>query len=293
MSFNIILVRYGEIGLKSRQTRRAFEEKLMDNIKTLLKKHRTDFKNITCEWGRVYIETADEKILPLLKTIFGIASFSPASSCKSNMADISKLSTKLAKKRITKEDSFAVRASRQGEHDFRSRDVGVHVGAKIQEEIGASVDLDKPIKEVFVEVRDKRAFVFSGKTKGPGGLPQGIEGKAVGVFEKGNPYQAAAYLMSKRGCDIEAICTEKLDLEQLRYWLGDFKVHKVTTDPYKEAEKLAKKIDAKALFNADVLLKDKPHVIPDFAKQNKKVSLPIFRPLIGLDNDQIKKLTQL
>jgi thiamine biosynthesis protein ThiI len=295
MKFSTIIIRYGEIGLKSKQTRKFFERKLMQNIKNVLKEFNAKYDNIKTEWGRLYVETTDKNVLPLLKLVFGIVSFSPAQVCNAEMKDISKLSTKIAKERINEKDTFAVRATRQGDHSFRSRDIGIQIGSNIQKITKAGVNLSDPTKEVFVEVRNKKAFVFVEKISGPCGIPQGIEGLAIGIFEKDRPFLAAAYLMSKRGCDIEAVTTEELDMERVRYWLGDFKIHTVdkTKDIYKEAEKIAKQKNAKAIFNSDILTKDTLDNLVDFAKISKKLTLPIFRPLIGFDEKKIKQLSSL
>lgn len=292
MKFDTILVRYGEIGLKSQQTRRVFERRFRDNIRKLLNKHFIDFSNITAEWGRVYIKTDDKSALPLLKTIFGTVTFSPATSCTADMDEISKLSIKIAKKRIQKSDTFAVRASRQGAHAFKSKDIKMRIGADIQKETGAGVNLSEPTREVFVEVRNKKAYVFTEKQAGPGGLPQGIEGKAIGIFKEGEPYEAAAYLMAKRGCDIEAVCNKELDLGKLRYWLGDFKVHTIDgkNDIYVEAEKIAKECDARVIFTADILTSENLSNLEQFKNIKKKLLIPVFRPLIGLDDKSIVKL---
>jgi len=292
MKFDTILVRYGEIGLKSQQTRRVFERRFLGNIKKLLNKHFVDFSDITTEWGRVYIKTDDESTLPLLKTVFGTVTFSPAASCTADMDEISKLSIKVSKKRITKKDTFAIRASRQGAHAFKSKDIKKRIGADIQKETGAGVNLSEPTREVFVEVRNKKAYVFTEKQAGPGGLPQGVEGKVIGIFEKGEPYEAAAYLMAKRGCDIEAVCNKELDLKKLRYWLGDFKVHIVDgkKNIYAEAEKIAKERDARTIFTADTLTSENLSNLKQFKNIKNKLWIPVFRPLIGLDETSIGKL---
>jgi len=290
MKFDTILVRYGEIGLKSQQTRRVFEKKLLDNIKKLLKNHAVDFQDITVEWGRVYIKTTDESALPLLKMVFGIVSFSPVASCKADMNEISKLSTMIAKKSIGKNDTFAVRASRQGAHAFKSHDIGVRVGADIQKATNAGVDLSEPTREVFVEVRNKKAYVFVEKIPGPGGIPQGVEGNVIGIFREDEPYLVAAYLMAKRGCEIDAVCTKNLDLKQLKYWLGNFKVHVIDKkkDIYKEAEKIARERKLKAIFTAETLTKENLANLEKFKKL--RLTVPVFRPLIGLNAKEIAEL---
>ncbi|MFO7872421.1 MAG: THUMP domain-containing protein [Candidatus Undinarchaeales archaeon] len=292
MKFDKILLRYGEIGLKSKQTRRKFEDRLRSNIEKFLEREKVDF-NIKVPWGRFLIETKDEKALDVLKNVFGIVSISPVVSCKSELSDIRKTAFNVAEKHINEKDSFAVRARRTGNHEFTSQDVEREIGADIVEKIGSEVDLDNPDKELFIEVRQKESNVFTEKIQGPGGLPYGVEGKVLAVYGSSiDNLKTAVWLMSKRGCEVEIACLESdfQDVEKavkdLKSWYINLKVHKLKENLFENTEKLAEKQDAKALVSAKSLTVEN---LEKFKKVDINVKLPVLRPLIGLDEEHLSE----
>src|SRR5690606_18535410 len=92
--------------------------------------------------------------------------------------------------------TYAVRAKRTGSHPFSSYDVQQLLGAALNP--GAKVDLGNPEVEVEVEIRDRGVHFFSGRQPGLGGLPLGVEGKAVCLLSGGFDSAVAAWLMLKR-----------------------------------------------------------------------------------------------
>ncbi len=285
MNFDKILLRYGEIGLKSKQTRRKFEDKLKKNITAFLKRDGVNFK-IKTPWGRFLVETKAEPALDILKHVFGVVSISPVVSCKSEISEIRKTALTVAEKHIKEKDSFSVRARRTGNHEFTSQDVEREVGADIVEKIGPDVDLDTPDKELFIEVRQKESNIFTEKIQGPGGLPYGVEGKVLAVHDSSiDNLKTAVWLISKRGCEVEIACLKEdfqdveKEVDGLKNWYIDLNVHQIKANLFEEAEKLAEKQGAKALVSAEVF---KEENLEKFAEVDKKINLPVLRPLIGL-----------
>jgi len=278
MNFQTILIRYGEIWLKSAQTRRKFVRRLVQNIKTALRADFIDYDNIRVERGRLYLETSDKEAGSALKRVFGIVSFSPAIYCAPKLDDIQELVVEISEKHVKKKDTFAIRASRSGKkHSFNSLDIAKRMGSVVRQVTKAKVDLNKPKKELFIEVRENRAYLFTKKIKGPAGLPLGIEGKAVGLY--GKNVEEAAYMMARRGCDIEVVAKKNENLQKLGQWIPNLKVH----------QKVPK--TAKALFTGDSIGKN-PNIVKKFVEFDKKQKLPVFRPLVGLTAAEIKKITQ-
>ena len=121
---NCILLRYGEIGLKSKRTRSAFEKKYVYAIEEALKRNGLSTFTIQNFGGRfVIFSNQVENILPILKRISGIQSFSPAvhsffSSKEDLLSGIKKYGTPLIQGK-----TFAVRAKRVGKHDFDSKEL--------------------------------------------------------------------------------------------------------------------------------------------------------------------------
>jgi len=100
VKFDLIIVRYAEIALKAKQTRRRFESTLVNNIKNALKTKNIQ-NSLSKEWGRIYVYSDQiEKCLDVLKNIFGVYSISPAIQTESKIEEISK------GKKINKEEKI-------------------------------------------------------------------------------------------------------------------------------------------------------------------------------------------
>jgi len=146
-----ILIAYGELFLKSEPVRRIFEKKLLENIKLSLKQKKLKFK-IHRKRGRIFVETDKiEEASALIKKIFGIVWITPYYHLKtSNMKKIQNFCKRNYKNWIKKTQTFAVRARRTGKHKYTSQELAKAVG----DVIDRKVDLSKPDKKIFVEVRD-------------------------------------------------------------------------------------------------------------------------------------------
>jgi tRNA uracil 4-sulfurtransferase len=201
---DVILVRYAEVGLKSTGLRRYFESILIDNMLTALASHGLEAL-VTSEQGRIYVTT--DRItdaLPVIRRVFGVASVSPALIGDSAMEEMQRLAADYSRKVLRDGQSFAVKARREGNHPYKSMDVGREVGSAIflaNEERGVKVDLTRPDVTFYVEVRDKKAYLFSEYLSAPGGLPMGSQGKVVAVVENDRD-ALAAWLLMKRGCRV-------------------------------------------------------------------------------------------
>jgi thiamine biosynthesis protein ThiI len=293
-AMSLFLIRYGELGLKSPKVRRRFEKALKTNIEDAFLQ-----EGIQCitgmDWGRIYLHCeSDSKAKKILKRIVGITSVSPVLECSSKMEDICKCASEYSESLLKKGSSFAVRASRTGEHDFTSQDVAREVGSAILEannKKDISVDLKNPDIEIFVEVRHNRGFVFSEKIQGPGGFPKGTQGKVLCLItDRKSVY--AAWLLLKRGCNIRSFYVdengEKMS-KALKSWYVNSKptLARDPENPVENALDYAKSIKADAVVLG--------YTFQDYLKKDNITSeLPIFYPLIGMDDKEIeKKLTSL
>ena len=201
MEYELIIVRYGEIALKGKTTRRHFENRLVSNIKNALNGEQITYR-IKKEWGRIYVYTNQiNKSMDVLQKIFGIVSMSPAVQTQSNMDSMSNLAVSISKDALTEEKTFAIRATRTGNHKYTSQDVAVELGNDLVKATKASVDLTKPDFKLFIEVRDESAYIFTEKIRGTGGLPLGTQGKLLALIDHSDSILAAWYLM-RRGCTI-------------------------------------------------------------------------------------------
>ena len=168
-----ILVRYGELALKSRPVRLRFERTLMRNIEDLFI-HENEECLVERQWGRILLFAKDDKKAgSILGRVFGITSFSPANECGSDAEEISKVVAERSLHVLKPGQSFAIRARRTGSHPYSSQTLAAQVGSavmKANEGRKIRVDLTNPDTEFFVEVRQKKAYNFLEKFQGPGGL---------------------------------------------------------------------------------------------------------------------------
>ena len=131
MEYELILVRYGELALKGNVIRKQFENSLVNNIKKTLNTKQV-LNKIKKDWGRIYVYTSQiNESIPILQKVFGITSVSPAVQTKGDMDAVSKIAVNISKEALTGEKSFAIRATRTGEHKFTSQEVAVRIGNDI------------------------------------------------------------------------------------------------------------------------------------------------------------------
>jgi len=201
---DIILVRYDELALKSKRVRAMYEAILVKNLKAMLNADGSSYTDITREMGRIFIHSDDPGALKSAVKVFGVVSASPAYTCEATLISAAQICAELAGGIIQDGQSFAIRARRAGNHDFTSRDVAVACGEAAYKSGGKNirVDLDNPDVEIFVEIRQKKGYVFTGSVKGVGGLPLGTQGKMVALISGGIDSPVAAWLLMKRGCEI-------------------------------------------------------------------------------------------
>jgi len=199
-----ILVRYDELALKSKRVRTRYEAILVKNIKSMLNADGCSYSDITKEMGRVFIHSEDPNALRSAVKVFGVVSASPVYTCEPTLGSARGLCAEVAGNIIHERQSFAIRARRAGNHNFTSRDIAIACGDAVFEKVdkNITVDLDNPDVEIFVEVRQKKAYVFIESLKGVGGLPMGTQGKLVALISGGIDSPVAAWLMMKRGCEI-------------------------------------------------------------------------------------------
>ncbi|MFW9935646.1 MAG: tRNA sulfurtransferase, partial [Candidatus Thorarchaeota archaeon] len=200
-----VLVRYGEIGLKSLGIRQHLEMLLRNHLTVMLTRSGAEYSKITRERGRFFIHTSNTQAAAhAASRVFGVVSTSPVWTTSSKPTKIVKLAKQLAPQILSKGQSFAIRARRLKTHPFTSQEIAAKVGAAIIEattnkQTPISVDLDNPDVEVHIEIREKSTYLFTEIMKGPGGLPYGSQGTVIGLHSGGIDSPVAQWLMMKRG----------------------------------------------------------------------------------------------
>ena len=329
MNHDVIIARYGEIGLKSPKIRPRFERKLVKNIKATFE------CEVERNQGRIYIfpEDFDEGI-EKLNRVFGVVSYSPATSTSSSYEDIDEVLARYTRDLIgegvlDENTKFAIKCRRVGTHDFTSQEMAAHCGGVVRDVIPAPVDLSNPDLTIFVEIREDKAFFFHEKIRGPGGLPLGTQGKVVVLLSSGIDSPVAAYLMMKRGCEVIALhcnndpfsgpkVTENFNLlvDQLNIYASGSPIRRRVMDygeylqaakerapekmtcvlcksgMYRIAEKLAQKLGADAIVDGSSVGQVASQTMSNILATRYGVDMPILSPLIGLDKEEITAIAK-
>lgn len=200
----LLLVRYGELALKSPPVRREFEGALRRNLLGQFL-HAGRAVRLRADRGHLYAEADDgDEAARLARRVFGVTSVSVVHEVPTDRATIRDRLLELADPRLPPGASFAVRARRTGSHPFTSQELARDLGSDLLErwpDRHLRVDLTHPEVELFVEVRGPRTYLYFDRWEGPGGIPLGVAGRLVAVVD--SPRGAlGAYLMMKRGCRV-------------------------------------------------------------------------------------------
>jgi thiamine biosynthesis protein ThiI len=201
ISPDAVLVRYGEITLKDKWTRQNWEHILAANIAFNLRQALLEHI-ITREAGRIFIHTTDSRASRIAAETFGVVSASPAYTVKPDLTEISQVAVELAGN--LKPSSFAIRPRRSG-GDISSDSLGITVGRAVKDITGATVDLDEPDLEIFIEARQNKVYIFTEVIKGVGGLPLGSQARMLALISGGIDSPVAAWMMMKRGCPVSLL----------------------------------------------------------------------------------------
>lgn len=200
----LLLVRYGELALKSPPVRREFERTLRRNILEQFVRENIPGR-IRSDRGHLYVETEDGALgARLVRRVFGVTSVSRVEEVASDPAAIRARMLELAGPRLAPGRRFAVRARRTGQHSFTSQQLASDLGAAVLETFpdrDLHVDLEHPEVELSVEVRGPRTYLSFDRYEGPGGLPLGVAGHLIAVVD-GPRGALGAFFMMKRGCRV-------------------------------------------------------------------------------------------
>jgi thiamine biosynthesis protein ThiI len=271
-----ILVRYSEIGLKSRPVRKRFESQLKENIMSMLARDRIEAL-VTSDVSRFYVNAGNvDEAVRSLRKVFGIASLSVAETCGSGMSEICETVAKYSVSRIKRGQSFAVRARREGEHTYTSMELGKEAGSAIfLANDGIKVDLTNPDVIFYIEVRNNKAYIFGSYVRAHAGLPLGSQGRVVAEVndERG---LLSAWLMMKRGC--RAIVHGSYDMSLLEAFDPSLKI--VTEDDIRYKREILGSVlgtPLRDLNNTDVT----------------RYNVPVYFPTIGMSDHEVSEMLNI
>ncbi|QQG40179.1 MAG: tRNA 4-thiouridine(8) synthase ThiI [Candidatus Aenigmatarchaeota archaeon] len=329
--YDRILVRYGEMALKSDVVRRRMEDRLLGNIRSGLDKMQIKYV-LHKEMGRIFVETRQiEETVGVLTHIFGLVSVSPVQTrvIGSSLEKIAETAERIGRTFITSKDTFALRARRTGNENFTSKMIEREAGGRVQDATQARVDLDNPDKTLYVEVRQNKAYFYIEEHACPGGLPLGTQGRVVILFSGSVDAAAAAWLMMKRGCTVVPIYFEsspytdastderaarvfetlrewshgnKMSLRRVPHGKALFMFTEECRDEHLDvlskrqmlrvANLIAKQEGARAVVTGDNLNQNASQTLENMAVVDRASELPVFRPVLTWDKEEILKLAQ-
>ena len=276
----VLLVRFGEIALKSRFVRRQLRDRLIGNIQDLFAAEGVECVTEADE-ARVYVHADEvERAHGILARVFGVVSLSPATETGSDMESLRRAVLEQAGRSLARGATFAIRPRRVGTHPFTSQDIARELGTAVRNaNPTARVDLSTPDVEIHIEVRRNRGFVFRAIWPGPGGLPLGSQGRGLALVED-EAGMVAAWMGMKRGCRLAVAASEDgAIVEPLRRW----DVHLKVLDGRDRLEELIKLARADAVFLGTRWTSFRPEKRP-------VLPVPIFEPVIGLTDEEIRRL---
>ncbi|MCI4327332.1 MAG: THUMP domain-containing protein [Thermoplasmata archaeon] len=284
---SLVLVRYGELALKSAPVRREFEHRLRQNILAQFVRAGTTCR-LRADHGHVYVEADDAAMaVRLLRRTFGVTSVSRAVEVPTERLAILAALRPVAERRLQPNSSFALRARRTGTHPFTSQELARDVGGEIFEEYrsrGVRVDLDTPDVELFVEVRGPRTYVYDDRAAGPGGLPLGVAGRVVALVD-GPRGALGAYLMMKRGCRCDWVATgEGVPLADSV--LTAFDPHAPTASPPGPSDPNPALSERLAAVHADGVVL--PLLVDEYPEARSRWGdVVVFSPTVGLTDQEV------
>lgn len=322
----VIIIRYSEIHLKG-NNRDFFESILISNIKHVLSDYDYQFGRSNARYViRNFDENYSEQILDAVKNVFGVYSVSTAEEVPSTYEDISSAALSMAPVYGT----FKVNTNRADKRfPIPSMKLSADIGGKILEQNPTlKVDLFHPDTVVSIDIRENgKTFVYSEVIKGVNGMPVGTAGKGIIMLSGGIDSPVAMYMMAKRGMTLRSVhfhsfpytsmqAKQKvLDLAKIvkKYTLHmtvdvvsfteiQTAIHEKCPEEYmitimrrfmmRIAEKLAQKHGAGAVITGESLGQVASQTLESITSTNSVATLPVFRPLIGFDKDEIIEIAQ-
>lgn len=317
----VIIVRYAEIHLKGKN-RGYFERVFCVNLEKALKGLRHELRRTSGRYLVAGFQDRDaEEICERIARVFGVHSYSLGYRVANDLDSI----FEAAKIVSPRDGTFKVDTHRADKkYPMTSPELNAEIGAKLLEEFPAlKVDVREPQHVVYLDIReDGSALVFGKFEEGAGGMPVGTSSKGVLLISGGIDSPVAGYMMAKRGMEVEYLhfhsypytneqAKDKVvELARIlsRYTGGNsistVKVTHIQEEIHKKcaaelnvtllrrfmfriAERVAKRKGAKCLITGESLGQVASQTIEGITSSNAVVTLPVLRPLIGFDKEEI------
>ena len=327
----IILLKLGEMVLKG-LNRRSFEDKLQANIHRRLWPYG-QFKVYTRQ-STTYVEPKNddcdvEGAFEALKKVFGIVGLSLARPCEKDKDAIVAACRQFLGDKLSAARTFKVESKRADKSfPMNSIQLSQYVGGELDELYpDLHVDVHHPELTVYVEIRDFAAYVHADPEPGAGGLPVGINGRAVSLLSGGIDSPVSSWMIAKRGVALDMVhffsypytspeAKEKVIqlARDLLPYTGRLVVHVVPFTAIQEelrrscpeelftiimrrfmmriSQEVARRCGAKALVTGECLGQVASQTMDAMICTGAVVQLPVLRPCIGMDKEEIVQISR-
>ena len=322
----IFLLKLGEIVLKG-ANKRQFESRLRQNVRRRMKLYGNF--DVYLMQSTVYVEPMDENCdvdgaWEACRSIFGVVSLCRCRPCEKNLDAIFDAVESYLGDDLDCAKSFKVESKRSDKlFPMTSIQISQAIGGRLAEaHPHVEVDVKHPDYTVFVEIRDLAAYVHGPAEPGAGGLPTGVGGRAMVLLSGGIDSPVAAYMIAKRGVEIEAVhffsypYTSQLAKDKVvelarlvTKYTGKMTVNVVSFTEIQEAirdncpeefftlimrrfmmeisMRIAKHDGCGALITGENLGQVASQTMEAMAVTGAVVDIPVFMPLIGFDKEEI------
>jgi thiamine biosynthesis protein ThiI len=315
----IVLVASAEFTLKSSPVRRTLEQRLIDDLKVRLTRAGIEGFRIEKDAGRIMIRgiSQTDMAAQYCAKVFGVAYAAPAIDLPASMETVLPTLVGVAGEALESGQSFAIRTHRSTASPLSRHEIEIKGGSEVLRKLAqkeVKVDLKNPDVTLYVDLAGDRAYVYHQRFGGPGGLPLSSQWKMLAVLDSGPLSILAAFSMMRRGCLVEPLIPISDTIpslakeRQLRFartlrdlvtrpnyrafliQLGEPDTSSLKYDAARRlvrllSMRLAKEKRFRGLIFADVA-GDIAALQDGFATADRSYP-PIFRPLIGLDSEDL------
>ncbi len=327
----MILIKNGELALKG-LNRGHFEDVLIHNLRWRLKELGAfDIrKSQSTIFIRPLEDDLDlDEACDRVSRVFGISAYTRALMVEKDITAIQQAAPDYVREWLSTARTFKVEARRSDKQfPLTSPQIGAQVGGALLAAFPhLKVDVHHPDVTVWVEIRDFGAYIHAAQLPGAGGLPVGTGGKAALLISGGIDSPVAAYMMAKRGIELTCIhfasppyTSERAEqkvislLKQVARYAGTISLCIVPFTEIQErirdlspeemftvtmrrmmmriAEQIARKEDCGALITGESVAQVASQTIPALMCTDAVTTLPVFRPVIGMDKEEIIQIAR-
>ena len=327
----VLLLKYGEVVMKG-LNRGYFDSLIVKRAKEMLKKAEGNF-SLEYAQSTLYISGDDDADMDeaffILKKLFGIATICIGYQCEKNMDAISSCIKQNIRSLVGKAKTFKCESKRSDKSfPLKSPEISAEVGGVILDSMhDLRVDVRNPDVTIFVEVREKYAYIHNGGEKGLGGMPSGSAGKGLLLLSGGIDSPVAGFMMSKRGISVDCVYFESppytsdnakqkvIDLASKlaeyngKLYLNCISVTEIQEELMKQCDnklftvllrrfmmrlalKHALRIGAQLLITGESIGQVASQTVPAMAVTDAISTIPVIRPCAGLDKEEIVKISR-